>query len=99
MRLIESDGQVKIDTIEKWKNSGLSQKESYQQENIPAEVFYYWHKCYRDQQHKKPKKSTESFTEVTSTDSASSMEVCLPDGTRIIFNEPVSADFLKVLTW
>jgi hypothetical protein len=52
MRLPDNDRQAKIDLIQKSKDSGLTQKEFYQQQNIPQHVFYYWHKCYCDQQNK-----------------------------------------------
>ena len=91
------DRQAKIDIIEKWKQSGLSQKEFYQQQNIPAHVFYYWHKVYRDQQHNKASSFSESFVQIASSASVGHIEVQFPNGTRIIFNEPVSCDFLKVL--
>ena len=54
MGLTITDRQAKIDIIEKWKQSGQSQKEFYQQQNIPAHVFYYWHKCYRNSTARKP---------------------------------------------
>ncbi len=93
-----TDRQAKIDIIEKWKQSGLSQKEFYEQQHIPAHVFYYWHKVYRDQQHKKASSFSEGFVQIASPASAGNIEVQFPNGTRIIFNEPVSCDFLKVLT-
>ena len=97
MRVSTTDRQAKVEIIEQWKKSGLSQKAFYQQQNIPAHVFYYWHKWYRDQHKKQSVKSSGSFVELISPTSASGIEVQLPNGTRIFFNQAVSADFLKVL--
>ncbi len=97
MRLTGTDRQAKISIIDQWKQSGLSQKEFYQQQNIPAHVFYYWHKCYRDEQYKPLRKSSAGFVQLTTPASAGNIELQLPNGTRIIFNEPVSADYLKAL--
>jgi len=97
MRLPVTDRQSKIDIIERWKQSGLSQKEFYQQQNIPAHVFYYWHKCYRDQHGNKSSRSSGGFVQLSIPASAGSIEVHMPNGTRVIFNEPVSVDFLKAL--
>ena len=101
MRLPVNDRQSKIDLIQQWKDSGLTQKEFYQQHNIPQHVFYYWHKCYRDQQHKNdkgPLSTANGFVQITSPASAGNVEVQFSNGTHIIFNEPVSWEFLKALT-
>jgi hypothetical protein len=98
MRLSELDRQSKIGIIEKWKQSGLSQKDFYQQENIPAHVFYYWHKCYRDQSRNSLSRPQDAFIQLTHVDSPSGIEVCFANGCRIIFHQQVSVDFLKALT-
>lgn len=97
MRLTGSDRQAKFDIIEKWKQSGLSQKKFYQQQSIPAHVFYYWHKCYRDQHHKPSGKSSGGFIQLKSPAFTGNIELQLPNGTRIVFNEPVTADYIKAL--
>ena len=100
MRLPDNDRQAKINLIQKWKDSGLTQKEFYQQQNIPAHVFYYWHKCYRNQQNKVAKASSpdiNGFVQLSTPAAACNIELHLPNGTRIIFHEPVRADYLKAL--
>ena len=64
MGVIATDRQAKFDIIEKWVQSGLSQKEFYQQQKIPAHVFYYWHKVYLDQQHKKASLFSKGFVQI-----------------------------------
>ena len=87
--------------IEQWEQSGMRQKDFYQQHNIPAHVFYYWHKCYKKIK-ARPRKSiqaTSSFIQLQPADlSSGNMELHLPNGNRIIFHQPVSVDYLKALT-
>jgi hypothetical protein len=100
MRLHDNDRRAKIDLIQKWKDSGLTQKEFYQQHNIPAHVFYYWHKCYREQQNKVAMASSTSangFVQLTASSPTTGIELHLPGGIRIIFHEPVPADYIKTL--
>ena len=100
MRLPDNDRQAKIDLIQKSKDSGLTQKEFYQQQNIPQHVFYYWHKCYRDQQNKireVPLSAANSFVQLTTPSAAANLELHLPNGMRIVFQEPVRVDYLKAL--
>lgn len=100
MQLPDNDRQAKINLIQKWKDSGLSQKEFYQQQNMPAHIFYYWHKCYRDQQNKIVQTSSlaaNGFVQLTPPLPTNHIELQLPNGMRIIFHEPVRADYLKAL--
>lgn len=97
MALTVTERQSKIQIIEKWKHSGLSQKDFYQQQNIPAHVFYYWHKCYRNQQQQNMTNPSGGFIQLTASTSAGNIELHLPGGARVVFNGPVSSDFLKAL--
>lgn len=99
MRLPDNDRQAKMDLIQQWKDSGLTQKEFYQQQNIPQHVFYYWHKCYRDQQNKRDNVSTTAngFVQITPSSSATNIDLYLPSGIHIVFHEPVPVDYLKAL--
>lgn len=81
---------------------GCGQKDFYQQHNVPAHVFYYWHKCYRKQHNKfaEPLPSSNHFIELQPAvaESINTIEIRLPNGIQIFFNEPVSVDYLKALT-
>ena len=100
MRASNEERNAMLGLIKQWEQSGLRQKDFYQQHNIPAHVFYYWHKCY-----KKPKAGTRkpiapanSFVQLQPlVPSASNIEMHLQNGDRIIFNQPVSVDYLKAL--
>src|SRR3954451_1770550 len=82
-----------------WKQSGLSQKAYCQHNNIRYYVFHYWYKRYRDQQGPVedgtfvPLNVKPSASQVSN----SAIEMLLPDGKRILFHQPVSADYLKAL--
>lgn len=90
-----------IALIEQWQRSGMRQKDFYEQHNIPAHVFYYWHKCYRKQHNKRaePSPSSNHFIELqpSITGSINNIEIRLPNGIQIFFNEHVGVDYLKEL--
>src|SRR3954468_15061126 len=82
-----------------WKQSGLSQKAYCEQNNIRYYVFHYWYKRYRDQQGVVDDASFVPLNVKPSTlpVSNSAIEILFPDGKRILFHQPVSADYLKAL--
>lgn len=80
--------------ITSWQQSGQSQKQFCLQNNIAYHVFHYWYKVYRNQQ----AAGKGSFVAVNiAAEHQSNIELHLTDGRRIIFHQPVSADFLKAL--
>jgi len=100
MRASSEQRIAMLDLIEQWEQSGISQKTFYQQHNIPAHVFYYWHKCYRKQRGSINKSvSSNSFVQLqpSSVPLASNIELQLANGNRIIFHQPVCVDYLKAL--
>lgn len=99
----KNDRKAMIALIEQWQRSGMGQKDFYQQHNIPAHVFYYWHKCYRKQQQNnvvKPLPSSNNFIELQPSipGSIHNIEIRLPNGIQIFFNVHVGVDYLKELT-
>ena len=89
--------------IEQWQKSGLRQKDFYVQHNIPAHVFYYWLKSFRQRQdgkiiEKLPKTSSFIQLQPLQIASVSNIEIRLPNGIQIFFNSQVSVDYLKALT-
>jgi hypothetical protein len=78
-----------------WKQSGQTQKQFCLQNNIAYHVFHYWYKVYRDQQ-----AAGGSFVTLNIAAShQANIELHLTDGRRIIFHQPVSADFLRALIY
>ena len=84
--------------IEQWKQSGLSQKQFCAQHNIVLHSFYYWFKRYREQNNGINGQPANGFVEIQANPSISpgtDIEILLAGGHRIIFNQPVSASFIK----
>jgi len=103
MRLPDKDRKGMIALIEQWQKSGMRQKDFYQQHNIPAHVFYYWHGCYRKQQQNKtvkPSASSSHFIELQPRviEPINNIEARLPNGIQVFFTGQVSVDYLKALT-
>ena len=100
MRASNEQRAAMLALIGQWEQSGMRQKEFYQQHNIPSHVFYYWHKCYKEKK-ARPRKSipaTSGFVKLQPADlSSNNIELHLPNGNRIIFHQPVSVDYLKAL--
>ena len=82
--------------IEQWKQSGQAQKNFCDQECIPYHIFHYWYKRYRDQNNKSKDKSS-SFVQLEVKDGRHQplMELLLSNGSRLIFYQAVSSDYLK----
>lgn len=81
--------------IDNWQQSGFSQKAYCSQHGIPYHVFHYWYKVYRTAH----TSSEASFVKlhVTPSFSSSVAELICTDGKRLVFHQPVSADYLKAL--
>lgn len=100
MRLQDNDRKAMLTLIEQWQNSGMRQKDFYQQHNIPAHVFYYWHRCYRKQHDNTAEPLwANHFIELQPQAAGliNNIEIRLPGGTQIFCNEQVSVDYLKAL--
>jgi hypothetical protein len=80
--------------ITAWQQSGQSQKQFCLQNNIVYHVFHYWYKIYRNQQ---PAGSGSFVTVNIASQLQANVELHLIDGKRIVFHQPVSVEFLKVL--
>ena len=101
MRLSKEDRRAKLELIEQWHKSGKLQKDFYQEHNIPAHVFYYWHRCYLKHNgalSEKPKPANH-FVELKPVPvlPAGNVEIHFTSGHRIIFHQAVSADYLRAL--
>lgn len=82
-----------------WQQSGLSQKMYCEQNGIRYHVFHYWYKRYRDS-NADPKDAAFIPLQIKPLQPAiatAGIELLLSDGRRILFNQPVSADFIKAI--
>jgi len=105
MQSREEVQQKMFDLIVQWKRSGLSQKAFCLQFEVRYCVFHYWYKRYREAH---PQDTLDNTT-VHNTSSfiplhinsplaaASHAELIYPDGRRLLFHQPVDANFLKTV--
>lgn len=85
--------------IEQWKKSELSQKSFCIQHELRYYIFHYWYKRYRNE-HKSLVGKASSFIPIKVNPSLSSLvhtELVYPDGKRVLFHQPVDAQFLRTL--
>jgi hypothetical protein len=88
--------QRMFDHISRWQQSALSQKQYCTENKIAYYVFHYWYKRYRDEQGINQQSS--SFIRMHVQSCASSgpvVELVFVNGTRLVFHQPVSSDYLK----
>ena len=86
--------------INQWRRSGLSKKAWCDKHEIAYATFYYWYKIYRDQVGSAPEASADKFVRLMVNDSVPGnwwCELALANGKRIVFQQPVSAEFLIML--
>ena len=95
----ESVQEEMFKKIEAWKRSGQSQKAWCIEQRVTYHVFHYWYGQYRKSQAVAVTPTNQDFVSLTvkpgSTSSA--CEIVYPDGTRVVFHEPVSVSYLKSL--
>ena len=84
--------------IEQWQQSRLTQNAFCAQQSIKYHVFHYWYKRYREQ-HADPQNNAASFVKlrIAKPASSGSVEIYFTGGVHMIFNEPVSSNYLKAL--
>lgn len=85
--------------VKGWQQSVLSQKLFCEQNGIRYHVFHYWYKRYRDS-NAENKEATFIPLQIKPLQPAitnTGIELLLTDGRRILFHQPVSADFIKAI--
>lgn len=94
---MESKQQIReqyFKIIVAWQQSGQNQKQFCLQNDVAYHIFHYWYKVYRNQ----ASAGSGSFVAVNiAPQLQAAAELHLTDGRRIVFHQPVSADFLKAL--
>ena len=92
----ESVQQKMFASIASWQASDLSQKEWCRQQEITYHIFHYWYKRYREQQESSGEASAFARLAVKQEPEAG-CEVIFADGTKVIFRQSVSVQYLKSL--
>lgn len=88
--------QKMFSLIDQWQQSDFTQKLFCEQNNIPYHVFHYWYGRYR-KQHQGTATSPRFIKLAVSPASPGYAELILPDGKRLLFHQPVTSDYLKML--
>lgn len=106
MEYSDATQQQMFSMITCWQQSGLTQKDYCEQHSIRYHVFHYWYRKYRDTQLSDQQAgfvplqiqpSAAAAADSRTPSAGAHTEIVLPDGRRILFHQPVSVDYLKVL--
>ena len=82
--------------VEQWKQSKLNQTQYCHQHGVAYSAFHYWYKRYRLDMAPQPVGGFVPL-ELQPVVEPAHTELMLTDGRRIVFRQPVSADYLKAL--
>jgi hypothetical protein len=93
----ESVREEMFKKIGAWKQSGQSQKVWCSEQQVAYHIFHYWYGQYRKAQAIAPTNQDFVSLTVKPASTSSACEVVYPDGTRVVFHEPVSVSYLKSL--
>lgn len=95
-----SNQQQFFEDIKRWQQSGLSQKAWCKQNNIAYHVFHYWYRRFRNQHPVTESSAKNSFVHLKIQDHLSGTPWCelvLATGQKLLFHQPVPAEFIKRL--
>jgi hypothetical protein len=85
--------------IDRWKQSGLTQRDWCERNNISYATFHYWYRRYRNAD-SSLEEGSDGFVQLMVRGGVSTdgwCELSMPDGRRLVFHQAVDADFLKQL--
>jgi hypothetical protein len=85
--------------IEIWRSSNLTQQEFCREKDLDYQKFHYWLRKYKVSRGELTSSKTPSFIKVDlpSMATTGAVELCLPDGRKLIFHQPVEVAFLRSL--
>lgn len=90
-----------FEAISLWQQSGLTKKAWCEKNDITCSTFHYWYKRY---QLEESEPSTDGHNEsrfvrlmVDPLATAAWCELVLRDGRKLVFHQPVSAEFMRTL--
>lgn len=96
----KSTQQKMFKGISRWQQSGLTQKAWCEKNDVAYATFHYWYKRYRISEMQGVAHKPNGFVQLMVDDSAATgcwCELALPGGRKLVFQQPVSAEFLKIL--
>jgi hypothetical protein len=90
-----------FEAISLWQQSGLTKKAWCEKNNVTCSTFHYWYKRYRVEG---SNPSTDRHDEggfvqlmVDPSSASAWCELVLRDGRKLVFRQPVSAEFMRAL--
>jgi len=83
--------------VREWQQTGLSQKQYCQENNIQYHVFHYWYRKFRDEQPATERQP--GFVQINNALAGNIpfAEFTFPGGSRVVFHQVVGVDYLKEL--
>ena len=96
----KSNKQQMFDAILQWQQSSLTQKAWCHQNNIAYSSFHYWYKRFRSQHLDKEQGMADRFVQVMVQDRQGSnpwCELAMSNGTKLLFHQPIAAEFIRSL--
>ena len=87
--------------IDCWSKSNQSQKEFCNQHQVGYHVFHYWYKLWKEE--KQSTSIPSDFIPVTIkpeqvneiTNNGKTAEIIFPDGTKVVFYQPLDANYIR----
>lgn len=92
-----SNEQKMFKGISRWKKSGLTQKAWCAKNHVVYATFHYWYKRYREQLSTDQGEKDGFVQLMVDSPIAAWCELALPDGKKLVFHQPVGAEFIKTL--
>jgi len=92
--------QLMFSLIEAWRSGNLTQQEFCREKALDYQKFHYWLRKYKISRGELTiSKPESSFVKVdlASTTTTGAVELCLPDGRKLILHQPVGVAFLRSL--
>lgn len=93
--------QKMFTAIRRWQQSGLSRKTWCENNKIAYATFHYWYKRFRTAELTDNKNiRANSFVQLVVDDQHAGIcycELAFADGKKLLFHQPVTAEFLKAL--
>lgn len=90
----KTNNEEMFSLIEDWQRSKVSQKQYCREHDIAYHIFHYWYRKYRGRQTASP---TAGFVQIKPVTAGPFAEFSFPGGSRVIFYQPVSVEYLKGL--
>lgn len=96
----KSQQQRMFEAIRLWQQSGLSQKAWCKEHHLTYSSFHYWYKRYRSQQSDNSQKDTaKGFVRLLVQEGPGPgwCELVWGEGKKLVFHQPLSAEFIRTL--